>query len=272
MPNHWTRRAFAGSAVTGAFLGLTPATASSHRKEEAQPSAASVHDTFPAQDPALVRQVVGASHGNIEVVRSLVEASPALAKASWDWGFGDWESAVGAAAHTGRRAIAEILLANGARPNIFSAAMMGHLDVVVAMIEAQPGLQSAWGPHGINLMRHARAGREHAAKVVTYLEQVGGADASYTNIPVSAEQRALFLGVYEWGDGDRESFTVTERDDMLWIERTGEARRGMFHHGNWVFHPAGAEAVRITFAMRDAHPEALTVHDPEPIVTAFKTA
>jgi hypothetical protein len=59
-------------------------------------------DDFPRNDPARVQSVVGASHGNLDLVRALVSEQPALAKASWDWGFGDWETPLGAASHTGR--------------------------------------------------------------------------------------------------------------------------------------------------------------------------
>jgi ankyrin repeat protein len=72
---------------------------------------------FPRNDPARVQSVVGSSHGNFEMVRQLVTEQPALAKASWDWGFGDWETALGAASHMGRRDIAKLLLEHGAYPN-----------------------------------------------------------------------------------------------------------------------------------------------------------
>src|SRR4051794_35345523 len=81
-------------------------------------------DVFPQQDPALVKDAVGASHGNMARIRELVESQPALARASIDWGFGDWETCIDAAAHVGNKPIAELLLINGARPTIFSAAMM----------------------------------------------------------------------------------------------------------------------------------------------------
>ena len=61
-----------------------------------------LHAEFPSHDPSTVRDVVAASHVRIDRVRELVEASPALAKAAWDWGFGDWESALGAASHRNR--------------------------------------------------------------------------------------------------------------------------------------------------------------------------
>ena len=133
-----------------------------------------VHDAFPTQAAELVKETVLVSHANLERLKELVDATPTLARASWDWGFGDWESALGAASHMGRRDIAEYLLEKGARPNLFSAAMLGQLPVVRAFVEASPGLQGILGPHGITLLSHAKAGGNRAAAVVEYLETVGG--------------------------------------------------------------------------------------------------
>jgi hypothetical protein len=82
---------------------------------------------------------VGASHRDEAKVRELVTAHPALANAAWDWGFGDWETALGAASHTGRRGIAELLLERGARPDVFCAAMLGRLEIVKGYVELNPG-------------------------------------------------------------------------------------------------------------------------------------
>ena len=150
---------------------------------------------FPHQDPELVKQMVGASHGDLAAVRELVEHWPELAKAQWDWGFGDWESALGAASHTGNREIAELLLAHGARPTLFSAAMLGQLAVVQAFVEASPGIQGTPGPHGIPLLIHARTGGEAAASVVAYLEEVGGAEGGEAAGP-GPERRSRYLGAY----------------------------------------------------------------------------
>ncbi len=118
---------------------------------------ASITDGFPSQPPELVREMVLVAHFNLVRVRELVEARPSLAKASWDWGFGDWESALGAASHVGNKPIAEYLISKGARPSLFSATMLGHLEVVKAFITAQPGVQRIRGPHSISLLAHARA-------------------------------------------------------------------------------------------------------------------
>ena len=129
-----------------------------------------VDDSFPSQHPALVKEMVGVSHFNIARVRELVQAHPELAKAAWDWGYGDWETALGAASHVGNRPIAELLLENGAPPTIFSAVMLGQLDIVKTFVAASPGLQRLRGPHGLTMMVHARMGGVPAAAVVKYLE------------------------------------------------------------------------------------------------------
>ena len=89
-------------------------------------ASAAVADTFPQQAPAMVREAVVASHGNVKRIRELVDAHPALARAAYDWGFGDWEDCLGAASHVGNREIADYLISKGARPTIFSATMLGH--------------------------------------------------------------------------------------------------------------------------------------------------
>ena len=90
----------------------------------------------------MVREAVGVSHRDLKRLRELVERQPALARGAIDWGFGDWEACIDAASHTGNKAIAEFLLANGARPTIFCAAMMGQLDVVKA--PRAPAFRETW--------------------------------------------------------------------------------------------------------------------------------
>jgi hypothetical protein len=123
----------------------------------------------PQIDPSLVRDFVANSHGDIERVRVLLEEEPALINAAWDWGGGDWETGLGAAAHVGRKDIARLLLAHGARMDIFAAAMLGHLEIVQAMLQAVPEAREWRGPHGIPLLKHAEAGGDEAADVAELL-------------------------------------------------------------------------------------------------------
>src|SRR5436190_13200468 len=73
---------------------------------------------YPSMNDNMVSTIVGAAHSNFDKVKEIVSKRPELAGASWDWGFGDFETALGAASHVGRRDIAELLMSHGARPDI----------------------------------------------------------------------------------------------------------------------------------------------------------
>jgi hypothetical protein len=156
MAHRWSRRSFFELTSGFSALGVSLSATKAWGQSVASQSFAS--DVFPAVDPALVREAVGVSHRDLKRLQELVEHQPALARVSIDWGFGDWEACIDAASHTGNKAIADFLLTNGARPTIFSAAMMGQLDVVKAFIAARPGVQRNLGPHGLTLMWHAKQG------------------------------------------------------------------------------------------------------------------
>lgn len=127
-------------------------------------------DKKPALSPELVCDFVGNAHGDFQRVKDLLAQEPALLNAAWDWGGGDWETALGAAAHMGRADIALYLLERGARMDIFAAAMLGRLEVVQAMVSAQQSALTASGPHGIPLLAHAEKGGEAAAEVTQFLQ------------------------------------------------------------------------------------------------------
>lgn len=122
-----------------------------------------------AIDPQLVQLFVGKAHGDFDTVKQLLAETPSLLNASWDWGGGDWENALGAAAHMGRRDIALYLVERGARVDIFAAAMLGWLDVVKAIVSSDPAARNAKGPHGIPLLAHAAAGKDSAQAVLEFL-------------------------------------------------------------------------------------------------------
>jgi len=124
-----------------------------------------------ALDSSLVQEFVGVSHGNFERVKQLLEQEPALVNAAWDWGGGDWETGLGAAAHTGQAAIANHLLEHGARIDIFAAAMLGKLEIVRAAVLDNPATLHVKGPHGIPLIVHAQQGGEAAAEVLAFIEE-----------------------------------------------------------------------------------------------------
>jgi hypothetical protein len=76
------------------------------------------------------------------------------------------------------------------------------------------------------------------------------------------------VGEYASGADVRERFVVSATDrGALLIRRGGSADRNLFHQGDRLFHPAGAEAVRIRFAAGAPSP-AVTIEDFPVVVTA----
>lgn len=273
MSQRWSRRSFVGLTSGFSALGVYLFATKAWGQSPATPASAA-SEVFPARDPALVREVVGASHRDLKRVQELIERQPALVRASIDWGFGDWESCIDAASHVGNKPIADFLLTNGARPTIFSAAMMGQLDVVKAFIAARPGIQRTLGPHGLTLMWHARQGGADANAVVQYLTTVGDADLSPATQPLAVADRDSLVGKYTYGSGPRDSFTIEVRRDMLGrdqltIERPGSpSRQNLYHVGGLVFFPTGAPSVKIAFAKEGAKVTQFTVADPDVMLTA----
>lgn len=125
-----------------------------------------------ALELGLVQEFVAQSHADLERVKGLLAREPALINGAWDWGGGDWETGLGAAAHMGRRDIAEFLLKNGARLDLYAAAMLGNLEIVRATLAAYPEAIHAPGPHGIPLIAHAQAGGSEALQVYEYLNSL----------------------------------------------------------------------------------------------------
>ena len=257
----FSRRTFLSSLPA---VSLIPTVAA---QSAAPPDGSRASDVFPQHDPTTVREIVSVSHGNIERVKELVSARPALARASWDWGYGDWETALGAASHVGSKPIAAVLLAAGAHPTIFSAAMLGQLDAVKAFIAASPGIQRTRGPHGITLLDHAKAGG--SSDVVKYLEGLGDAHQPYPNEPMAAGDPDALLGTYTFGPGPTDRLIVGRNNrGVLVVRREGEPDRNLFHHGGRVFNPSGAEAVRISFQPATGRAQTILVADGSVTVKA----
>lgn len=130
----------------------------------------------PARPPALpgdqVNEFVRVAHADLDATRKMLDAEPRLIRAAWDWGGGDFETALGGAAHMGRRDIATFLIERGAQLDLFAAAMLGELAIVRAALEARPSLARVPGPHRIPLLAHAKAGGPAATAVLDYIGSV----------------------------------------------------------------------------------------------------
>lgn len=228
--------------------------------------------------------VVLAAHSDINKVKELVSIRPELAGAAWDWGYGDYETALGAASHTGRRDIAEYLMSEGARPDIFTFAMMGMLSSLQEIIETIPGIQSHRGPHGITLLKHAlnrlankditTEDKNRVSKVVSYLEGLGNANIGATSLPLTKEDKKILAGDYRFGAGDTEVFSIgplsMDPEHFLRITRKGLPGRLMHKIGDYTFSPTGASSVKIVFEVIDDVARSLTIHEPDPLVIATR--
>jgi hypothetical protein len=259
MHTQLTRRRWLQACGGTLGAGLVPVTALGVQTgpvSEPQPDKKAA-DSFPQQPPDLVRETVGASHRDLGRVKELVTAYPELAKASWDWGFGDWESPLEAASHTGQREIALFLMEHGARPNLFTFAMLGELAIVKAVLAVQPEHIKTPGPHGLSLLHHARVGEERSKPVLDYLTSLGAPDNAASSPP--KEVADALIGEYKAAGEDITLILETNRQGQLGVKANGGSlvRLTKFDEGVW--HPAGAPSVRLHFEPADGKATALTL-------------
>jgi hypothetical protein len=148
------------------MAAATIATSSLQSQDQPQPQPpqpqTKIPDRGPRLDDDLVREFVVAGHANLEKVKEMLAQQPALLNATWDWGAGDWETALGGASHMGNAPIAEYLLSKGARMDVFCATMLGKTEILKAFLADDPNVVNLKGPHTIPLIRHARAGKQDA--------------------------------------------------------------------------------------------------------------
>jgi len=266
-----TRRGFlvgVPAAAVGASI-LESAWGTSAQAQDSPAAWQKPYPEFPQADPKLAQEMVGVCHVNEARVRELVEAKPELVNAVWDWGFGDYETALGAAAHTGQRGIAEFLLQRGARLDIFAATMLGMTDAVKAMVTTMPGIQKTLGPHGITLLSHARAGGERATATLAYLESLGDADRGVAVRELSAEEKEIYLGKYPFGSGteDRILLKLGNGGDLQLAIGKSSARR-LNNIGEHEFSPAGSASVRVQFVVEAGKAESVTITDGKIVLAA----
>ena len=127
-------------------------------------------DPLPAEK---VKEFVIAGHNDLDKVKGLLIEFPTLLYATWDWGGGDFETALEGAGHMGNKAIANHLIGLGARTNLFVLAMLGKTQMVKGYLDTYPQYLNARGPHGLTLLHHAQKGGEEAKELVDYLQEKG---------------------------------------------------------------------------------------------------
>jgi len=120
-----------------------------------------------------VKEFVGAGHNNLARVKEMLVEMPTLLYATWDWGIGDFETALEGAGHVGNKEIANHLISLGARTNLFVLTMLGKTNIVKTYLEAFPEYLKARGPHGFTFLHHAQRGGEEAKELLEYFENKG---------------------------------------------------------------------------------------------------
>jgi hypothetical protein len=135
----------------------------------------------PAQlAPELVKEFVRVGHNNLPEVERMLMEHPGLLNASWDVGGGDFETALEGAGHVGDREIAEYLIGQGARANIFVLTMLGRTTEVKGLLAAFPNLLRSKGPHGLTLLHHAQRGGEPARELLEHIQTLGLTETKFT--------------------------------------------------------------------------------------------
>jgi len=148
-----TRKEFlATSLIVPGVLAGPRLTAAEGAGGEVTPETGRGPGRGPRQSLWSVLEFVQAGHGDLAKVKAMLAADPALVHARWDWGDGDWESALEGAAHMGRADIVRHLLASGARVDILTAAMLGDAGSVAALVRLEPATANTAGPHGLPMM------------------------------------------------------------------------------------------------------------------------
>ncbi|MES1225349.1 MAG: ankyrin repeat domain-containing protein [Bacteroidota bacterium] len=122
---------------------------------------------------AMVKDFVIAGHGNFEKVKQLFGEKPELLYSTFDWGNGDFETALEGAGHVGNKEIANYLIDKGARTNLFVLTMLGKTQIVKPFLEAFPQYLAARGPHGLTLLHHAQKGGDDSKELLDYISGKG---------------------------------------------------------------------------------------------------
>ncbi|GIW35797.1 ankyrin repeat domain-containing protein [Meiothermus sp.] len=102
-----------------------------------------------------IREFVIAGHGDLAKVQAMLDETPELLNLAHEWRPGDTETAIQGAAHVGSRAIVAFLLSRGAPLEISTAAMLGQVETVQAMLKRDPSRAKHKSAHGIPLLPHA---------------------------------------------------------------------------------------------------------------------
>lgn len=124
-------------------------------------------------DAKRIKEFVVAGHSDLDKVKSMLAEQPSLLNSRYDWGNGDFEEAIEGAGHLGNKEIANYLIEQGSRVNLFVLTMLGKDQIVLPTLEEYPNLITSKGAHGFSLLHHAKVGGSDAQKIFDYLTEKG---------------------------------------------------------------------------------------------------
>ena len=124
-------------------------------------------------DNKKIKEFVVAGHGDLDTLTSMLIEEPNLIYSIYDWGHGDFEEAIEGAGHVGNKEIANYLIEQGARVNLFVLTMLGKTKIVIPALEEYPNLLTAKGPHGFSLLHHAKIGGKDSQEIFDHLTEKG---------------------------------------------------------------------------------------------------
>lgn len=279
--NRISRRFLVKSSVAGLVAATVPAFVHSKNIAVVSPkndfADLPPHDRYPAIQLSIAAEVVGFAHFDLEKLKQHVDDRPELAKANWDWGFGDWESPIAAASHVGRKDIVDYLIGKGATPTIFTYAVLGQYEAVKAMIGSYPGIQKNFGPHGISLLQHAKTAlqtegvdKSKAQQLIEYLQSLGDSDTQ-KYLTLDESEKTKYLGDYKYGEGKQDGFSIKlNMRKMISLGKLGNTGGALFRIGENEFTYQGAPSVTVKFLVQDGRVLSLTINEPGMVLTATK--
>ena len=271
------RRAVVKSALLGTVVvPISAMTLRSNKKTVHQ----SISPNYPSIDLETTKQVVLYAHFDLDRLKALVDERPELSRSSYDWAFGDWESAIGAGSHVGRWDIIDYLMDNGARATIFTHIALGQADIVKAIIESNPVIKKTVGPHGITLLQHAKISlrsKDRSAEHIQSLEKLSefleSETASFetTYLDSDPEELAMYEGDYFYGEGLENGLSVKiNRRNMIALGRLGTFGGGLFKVATHRFVHNGTPSTEISFEVKKGESVALNIHEPGSSIKAIR--
>jgi uncharacterized protein len=132
-----------------------------------------------------IKEFVIAGHGNVEKIKTMLEADPELLEVKHPWSETDFESALQAASHVGNAPIAMYLLEQGANLEITTSAMLGDLPAIKRFLDSDSSLIQATGGHGITLLTHGVISGD--PEVVDFLTNIGATAGASMALNIAIE-------------------------------------------------------------------------------------